>query len=189
MVFCLKLEQKQQLIFFKVSHFWFLAVQLSFFFLFLSQMLRNGHKGLLTLNTTAPAEKLTTNRSSYAKPTFPQVAQMGKLFQQEYQKAVQESTTKLQQATTPEKQKMETQSVKQQDFDQVDFIFQPPQPTRQHDLYRENGDSFWTDNAHKIQGVSQQRVANFPFRKNTAFSKPYTEYHGESLPHDINNVM
>ena len=37
----------------------------------------------------------------------------------------------------------------------------------------------------EIHGVSQKSVANHPFRKNAAFSKPMNEYKNENLPHNI----
>ena len=39
---------------------------------------QNGHNGLLTLDKAAKASKATTVRTSYAKPTFPQVATEGR---------------------------------------------------------------------------------------------------------------
>ena len=146
-----------------------------------------GHKGLLTLSFDAKAEKNTTVRSSYKPPAFPRVATQGLRYRQELNQVVNQVRDKLIQEAQPTPSPMEAKSVKQLDFDNNDFQFVPPAANYQHDLYLEPQTSFWTDNKARISGVSQCSVSNAPFRKNTAFSKPYNEYHGESLPHGINN--
>lgn len=148
-----------------------------------AQVHRNGHKGLLTLQKDAKAAKNTTVGDSYRPPTFPQVATVGRLERSFYEQTVNQVRAQMIQAQTPSKPSMESKSVKQSDFDNDDFEFIPPKPKTAHNLYGENQISFWADHTNNIHGVSQQKVANFPFRKNTAFSKPYTEYHGEDLPH------
>ena len=75
-------------------------------------------------------------------------------------------------------------SVKKQDYDDNDFVFIPPKPEHPHSLYNERPATFWSENLNKISGVSQARVPNAPFNKNSAFSKPIGEYTNEALPHD-----
>jgi len=155
-----------------------------------AQMLKDGHKCLLTQSNKGPGVSgETTNRSSFKKPEFPRVATQGKMYTKDLDEYVNDiknqklNEIKLQNSKMP----MVKKSVKQSDFDKEDFVFTPPKPVNTHDLYNENQLSFWTDNPEKIHGKSQTGVANNPFRKNAAFTKPYNEYHGERLPHGIDN--
>merc|ERR1712226_1176782 len=154
-----------------------------------AKMLKNGHKGLLTLDNNAKAAKVTTNGEIYKKPSFPKVEAFGKKYKDDYNLAILEAENQMNKIISEKfsNQPMEIKSVKQSDFDQENFKFCPPDPTVNHSLYNEQQISFWTDNSRSIHGVSQQKVMNDPFRKNTAFSKPHQEYNGEDLPHGINN--
>jgi len=148
---------------------------------------QNGHNGLLTLDSDAKASKATTVRTSYAKPTFPQVANEGKRYQKLKSQMYDECVKEVSETFFPAPPKRELISIKQQDFDDENFKFIPPKPENPHSLYHESPTTFWSENLNKISGVSQARVPNAPFNKNTAFSKPLSEYTNEDLPHDIEN--
>jgi len=148
---------------------------------------QNGHNGLLTLDSDAKASKATTVRTSYAKPTFPQVANEGKRFQKMKSQIYDECVKEVSETFFPKPHESKMISVKKQDFDDNDFVFIPPKPEHPHSLYHERPTTFWSENLNKISGVSQARVPNAPFNKNTAFSKPLSEYTNEALPHDCEN--
>ena len=157
-----------------------------------AQTLQNGHKFLLTQKDDVSAD--TTNRVDFKSPQFPRVATQGKMQSRLLNDIINEVTLeqkKQEQAKFDqmnlEMNRLQTKSVKQADFDKENFVFKPPTPVQHHDLYNESQLSFWSDNPEKIHGKSATRVANAPFRKNAAFSKPHWEYRGEELPHGINN--
>merc|ERR1712226_1758179 len=69
-------------------------------------------------------------------------------------------------------------------YDDPNFKSVPPTPKHEHSVYAKDQVSFWSENLEKIDSVSQMRVPGSPFRKNTAFTKTYTEYLNERLPHE-----
>ncbi|XP_078483540.1 sperm-associated antigen 8-like [Ciona intestinalis] len=149
-----------------------------------AQLHRHGHKGLLTLSLDANAEKLTTVRESYQKPKFPEVRTRGKkeemIERMLYNKVGEETHREFNPPPPP----MEYVTIKQQDFDKPDFKSTVPPPTKDHNVNTEQCVTFWSTHTNKIHGVSQVKTRDTPFKKNTAFSKPISEYLDQTKPHD-----
>lgn len=58
---------------------------------------------------------------------------------------------------------------------------------KKHDLYSEMPISYWTEKRNRVHGVSQFKVLDTPFRKNTAFSRPGSESWNQAKPHEYEN--
>ncbi|XP_039270986.2 sperm-associated antigen 8-like [Styela clava] len=152
-----------------------------------AQLHRHGHKGLLTLETDARAEKLTTVRESYQEPKFPQVLLKGKKAKLIEQMLYDEIGQQTHEDFNPPPPKTEYITIKQQDFDKSDFESTLPPPTKEHNVNTEQCVTFWSEHTNKITGVSQVKTRDTPFKKNTAFSKPIAEYLDEAKPYEQEN--
>ncbi|XP_076800086.1 sperm-associated antigen 8-like [Clavelina lepadiformis] len=149
-----------------------------------AQLHRHGHKGLLTLNVDATAEKQTTVRQSYQLPTYPGVRTRGKkeeIFERMLFSKVGEETHK---EFNPPPPAPEFITIKQQDFDKADFKSIKPPATMDHNVSTEQCITFWSTHRNKIHGMSQIKTRDTPFKKNAAFSTPISEYLEQTQPHD-----
>nr|CAB3266509.1 sperm-associated antigen 8-like [Phallusia mammillata] len=149
-----------------------------------AQLHRHGHKGLLTINLEANAAKLTTVRESYQQPRFPEVRTRGKkeeLVEKMLYNQVGEQTHR---EFNPPPPATEFLTIKQQDFDKPDFVSTVPPPTKDHNVNTEQSITFWSSHKDKIHGVSQVKTRDTPFKKNTAFSKPISEYLDQPQPYE-----
>jgi len=148
---------------------------------------QNGHGGLLTNLSKGQVSRDTTVRTSYKPPTFPEVAHEGRRFRSMKAQLIEECTRDVEEDFFKDHcaEPMPKMSVKKQDFDDPNFEFIPPKPEHPHSLYNETPMTFWSENLKEIEGVSRIGVDNRPFRKNAAFSKPYSEYKNEELPHGL----
>ncbi|KAM4707213.1 sperm-associated antigen 8 [Discoglossus pictus] len=78
-----------------------------------------------------------------------------------------------------------TESTTHRDYNVKDFVPQTPQPSKEHDYHREEAVTFWTENKHLVQGVTDIRTTDTPFKRSSAFSAPISQCLDEPLPHSM----
>ncbi|XP_061055178.1 sperm-associated antigen 8 [Eubalaena glacialis] len=152
----------------------------SFFF-------RHGHRRLLTLEPQSPVCSSTTQKDSYQPPGNHSQPVRGKreamlemLLHHQICKEVQaeqESTRK----------DSEVESVTHHDYGKELVQSGPPAPTKPHDYRKEQPETFWLQRAPQLQGVSNIRTLDTPFRKNCSFSTPVPLSLGQPLPYEPEN--
>ncbi|XP_010725490.2 sperm-associated antigen 8 [Meleagris gallopavo] len=137
---------------------------------------RHGHRGLL-----APLHPLVSMPCSTTKDAFhpphriPLLAQgqreamLERMLYQKYQQELMEEIH-------PPPDPMETLSTTHRDYQAGGFQPTPPLTTQPHNYLMEQPRSFWLERAHSVTGVTCILTGDSPFRRNTAFSTPITEY-------------
>lgn len=144
----------------------------------MAQVLKNGHRGLLTTNFCATTKDLTSHLDAYRPSTGPGIRTIGtrtELMQQMFLERVL-ADMEREQNPPPEPDDEVPKSVTQKDFNLDDFIPRQPAPYSEHDYRKEEPVTFWSEHRDKIHGVSQIKPTfNSVFRKNSAFSRPIDE--------------
>ncbi|POI18719.1 hypothetical protein CIB84_017536 [Bambusicola thoracicus] len=97
-----------------------------------------------------------------------------------YQKYQQELMEEIHPPLSP----METLSTTHRDYQAGGFQPTPPTTTQPHNYHMEQPRSFWLERAHSMPGVTCICTGDSPFRRNTAFSTPITEYLEQPLPYE-----
>lgn len=154
-----------------------------------AQIFRDGHVGVLTIDTNAKPVNESTVKASFKTPVHPGVPLEGnksKLMRQMYmEQAVQEVFRD--DINDPEPEPLDYKSVTAKDFNKDDFKHVPPKPTKNHNYRTEQPVTFWSEHKEKIHGVSSAKTRDTPFRKNDAFSQPIEEYFDDTKPYDQEN--
>lgn len=149
-------------------------------------MVKTGHRGILTTDFDAPAEKLTTVTDSYRKPQPSGIRSVGKkhetLVKMLYDTVSQEVHDEFN--APPEEGEMK--SVTHKDFHK-DFTPIIQENTKVHDFVSDQPVSFWSEHKDRATGLTQVKTGDTPFRRNAAFSKPIDEYWDETQPYNIEN--
>ncbi|XP_071482337.1 sperm-associated antigen 8-like [Diadema antillarum] len=145
---------------------------------------KDGHKGILTGELEAPAEKLSTCMDSYQEPQKSKVRTVGKK-KELMERALLAQVTQDIQAEVSEPQPIaEYKSVTQKDFNIDDFQSVLPPPKYEHNVNTEQPITFWSEHKEKIHGVSQVKTLDTPFKKNSSFSKPIEESFDQPKPYE-----
>ncbi|XP_052796395.1 sperm-associated antigen 8-like [Mya arenaria] len=154
-----------------------------------AQLFRDGHVGILTIDTNAKPVSESTVKASFKTPVHPGVPLEGnksKLMRQMYmEQAVQQVFRD--DINPPEPEPLDYKSVTAKDFNKDDFKHVPPKPTKNHNYRTEQPVTFWSENKNKITGVSSVKTRDSPFRRNDAFSQPIDEYFDDTQPYDQEN--
>ncbi|XP_074852017.1 sperm-associated antigen 8 isoform X2 [Carettochelys insculpta] len=148
---------------------------------------RHGHRGLLTLQCCLPLATSTTMQDSYHRPQSTRVPVRGQraaiLELMLYQNYRKETLAELYPPAGP----MESRSTTHRDYRKEGFQAVLLPHTRPHDYHREQPRTFWLESARQLtflllQGVSNFRSGETPFRRNATFTTPVSEYLGQPLP-------
>lgn len=152
------------------------------------QLLKAGHKGLLTCDFDSKAENLTTVRDSYRPPQHPQVREKGSKREALEKMLYEQISQEVHEEFNPPPDPIDYKSVTHNDFNKDDFVSEKPKPTAHHDYTSEQPVTFWTEHKERITGTSQLKTLDSPFRKNASFSKPIEEYSDQAQPYNHENV-
>merc|ERR1711976_529442 len=142
-----------------------------------AQLYKDGHHGLLTINTDESVDGRTTYKTSYKPPTGPNVGTRGRRDQMLEQALYEKVGNEVHEEFNRPPEPPDYRSVKTRDFDIPGFEPSKPAPTASHDYRCDQPVSYWTEHRDVAHGISNTRPQfNTVFRKNTSFSKPIDEY-------------
>ncbi|XP_077398770.1 sperm-associated antigen 8 [Vanacampus margaritifer] len=139
------------------------------------QILRHGHKGIITMNTGAKMENVTTLKSAFAPPKTPGVRLQGLRSELLERRIAQIIRDKIHAERNPPLPQTDFSSVTQRDFRVEGFVPRTTKVNRIHDYKTEQAISYWSENYQRIQGVSPAECPNTPFKKSAQFSTPIGE--------------
>ncbi|KAM9083760.1 sperm-associated antigen 8 isoform 1-T1 [Megaptera novaeangliae] len=152
----------------------------SFFF-------RHGHRGLLTLEPQSPMCSSTTQKDSYQPPGNHSQPIRGKREAMLEMLLHHQICKEVQAEQEPTRKDSEVESVTHHDYGKELVQSGPPAPTKPHDYHKEQPETFWLQRAPQLQGVSNIRTLDTPFRKNCSFSTPVPLSLGQPLPYEPEN--
>lgn len=138
---------------------------------------KNGHKGLLSIDYWSKMSDVTTYREYYTPPRGPIERERGikkELIEKYLHSKICKEVYDEHEAIF-EMKPMEALSVTQTDFKMEGFKSVPYPPVMRHDYKTEQPITIWSDNVKQVQGVTEMKTGNAPFRKNTSFTKPIME--------------
>ncbi|XP_051907103.1 sperm associated antigen 8 [Hippocampus zosterae] len=138
-------------------------------------ILRHGHKGIITMNTGAKMESITTLKSAFAPPRSAGVRLQGIRSELLERRIAQIIRDKIHAERNPPLPQTEFATTTQRDFRVEGFVPQTTKINRFHDYTTEQAISYWSENYQRIQGVSAVECPNTPFRKSAQFSTPIGE--------------
>ncbi|KAL8622777.1 hypothetical protein ACOMHN_026898 [Nucella lapillus] len=151
------------------------------------QILKDGHKGVLTTDFGAKADSQTTVRATYTHPQPDITRKTGSkkelMEQMLFAKVCKEMTSEGENGENG-LEPTDFRSVKMADYD-FEFTPQKIVPTRDHNYRKEQPVTFWTEHKDKIHGRTQVKTRDTAFRRNDAFSKPIGEYWEEPKPYQL----
>ncbi|XP_061656041.1 sperm associated antigen 8 isoform X1 [Phyllopteryx taeniolatus] len=139
------------------------------------QILRYGHKGILTMNTGSQMENITTLKAAFAPPKSPGVRLRGIRSELLERRIAQIIKDKIHAERNPPLPQTDFSTTTQRDFRVEGFVPQATKNNRFHDYKSEQAISYWSENYQRIQGVSAVESPNTPFRKSAQFSTPIGE--------------
>ncbi|XP_071954509.1 sperm-associated antigen 8-like [Antedon mediterranea] len=143
---------------------------------------KDGHPGIMSINTNE-TEKLTTCKNSYQEPPKSQVRTKGRKRELLEKALFEQVAQEVNQEFNPPPPDVEYVSITKKDFTVEGFQSKEIQPQFEHNVETEQPVTFWSTHKNKIHGVTQVKT-DTPFKKNTSFSKPISEYTDESQPYD-----
>ncbi|KAK7501733.1 hypothetical protein BaRGS_00007164 [Batillaria attramentaria] len=152
------------------------------------QVLRFGHKGLLTTDFDAKAEDKTNVRISYTPPQVDKTRKVGSKAELMERMFFEQIAKDLKIDEDPGPEPTDFRSVKMVDYD-FEFESKPKIATRDHNYRTEQPVTFWTEHKDKITCVTQVKTRDTAFRRNDAFTKPNIEYYNrdETQPYSLEN--
>ncbi|KAI4874168.1 hypothetical protein NFI96_026682, partial [Prochilodus magdalenae] len=140
-----------------------------------SHINRNGHRGILTVDTASKIHGESTVKAAFTAPTGPGVRQKGLRAELLEKFLVKTISEQIQAELSPDLPAPELCSVTGADYTVEGFKSVPPALSMERDYKTDQAVTFWSENYQKVQGVSAVRTSEAPFRKNTAFSTPVSE--------------
>ncbi|XP_068430464.1 sperm-associated antigen 8 [Clinocottus analis] len=150
-----------------------------------SEILKHGHRGILTMDWESKMESVTTQKATFAPPKGPGVRLQGirvELLEKQIAVKIRE---KVQADLNPPSPETDYCSTTQKDFSVEGFVPLTPETTQVHDYKADQAVTFWSDNCQRIQGMTDVQNLKAPFRKSALFSTPISERLDEiELPPD-----
>ncbi|XP_053556932.1 sperm-associated antigen 8 [Bombina bombina] len=145
-----------------------------------------GHRGILSTELLAQMAENTTHKDSYGAPSKDSERLTGKREEMLHRFLYQKFSTELleERGSQPNKLNL-TESTTHRDYSVEGFIPRIPQPSKSHDYRTEPAVTFWTENIHKMTGISDIQTADTQFKKTSAFSTPISQYLDQPLPHSL----
>ncbi|XP_077478022.1 sperm-associated antigen 8 isoform X1 [Stigmatopora argus] len=147
-----------------------------------AEILRRGHRGILTMNTGAKMESMTTLKAAFVPPKSAGVRLQGLRTELLERRIGQIIRDKIHAERNPPLPQQKYASVTQRDFRVEGFVPQPSKNNRLHDYTTEQAISYWSENFQRVQGVSAVECPNTPFRKSAQFSTPIGELRDDQDP-------
>ncbi|XP_007895383.2 sperm associated antigen 8 [Callorhinchus milii] len=141
------------------------------------KLFNHGHKGLLTVDLESKMSDVTTYRNDF-RPCCGHILHTKGIKERTIEKCVSQNISKdvfKEFNSGPAMEPMEQSSVTGRDFRIKGFTSTPPQPTKKHNYKTEQPITFWSDHAKKIQGVTEIKIDNSPFKKHSLFTTPIEE--------------
>ncbi|XP_060768178.1 sperm associated antigen 8 [Neoarius graeffei] len=140
-----------------------------------SDVHKNGHRGILTVDLSSKFHGVSTLKSAFSSPKGTQVRQKGlrsELLEKHLIKSISEQ---VHAELTPQPPAPERYSVTRTDYTAEGFQCVQPTPSTDRDYRTDEAITFWRENVDKIQGVTAARNRDAPFKKNISFTKPLNE--------------
>ncbi|KAG7314813.1 hypothetical protein KOW79_022116 [Hemibagrus wyckioides] len=140
-----------------------------------SDIHKNGHKGILTVDFSSKLNGVSTLKSAFTSPKGTWVRQKGlrsELLQKHLIKSISEQ---VHAELTPQPPAPELYSVTRADYTAQGFQSVQPTPSTDRDYRTDEAITFWRENFDKIQGVTAVRNRDAPFKKNASFTTPISE--------------
>ncbi|XP_043094748.1 sperm associated antigen 8 [Puntigrus tetrazona] len=150
-----------------------------------SRVHKHGHTGILTVDVTAKAQRISTFKAAFISPKNPGVRQKGSRAELLENDLIKRISDQIHAEMNAEPPAPELCSVSKADYKAQGFKSVRAQLTTDHDYKAEQAVTFWSDNYQKIQGVTAVKTKNRPFQRNAAFSTPI----GEQLDQLDNRVL
>ncbi|XP_061555215.1 sperm associated antigen 8 [Phycodurus eques] len=116
------------------------------------QILRYGHKGILTMNTGSKMENITTLKAAFAPPKSPGVRLRGIRSELLERRIAQIIKDKIHAERNPPLPQTDFSTTTQRDFRVEGFVPQTTKNNRFHDYKTEQAISYWSENYQRIQG-------------------------------------
>lgn len=148
------------------------------------QILRDGHKGVLTTDFDAKVDNKTTVRTTYTPPQPDTTRKTGSKKEVMERMLFAKVCNEMSVEGDGGPEKTDFRSVKMADYD-FEFTPQKIAPTRDHNYRKEQPVTFWSEHKDKIHGRTQVKTRDTAFRRNDAFSKPIGEYWEEPKPYEL----
>ncbi|XP_072920406.1 sperm-associated antigen 8 isoform X2 [Hemitrygon akajei] len=138
---------------------------------------KNGHKGLLSIDYLSRMSGISTYKEFYHPPSGPEEREIG-IRKQLFEKCMYHKISKEVYDEYKEPfaiQPMESLSVTGRDFKMEGFKSVPRPPVMRHDYKTEQPITIWSDHVKQVQGVTEIKTGDTPFRKNASFTRPIME--------------
>ncbi|XP_053304934.1 sperm-associated antigen 8 [Spea bombifrons] len=148
---------------------------------------KHGHSGILSTQMEAQIADSTTNLDSYKMPNTSRVREIGQREEMLKKFLYQKFSEEIMQPPTSPSEDRVTESTTKRDYRVEGFVPKLSAPSKSHDYRTEQPATFWSEHFHQIPGVSAVRTRDTPFKKNSAFTAPISEYLDQSLPCGLEN--
>ncbi|XP_034048707.1 sperm-associated antigen 8 [Thalassophryne amazonica] len=139
------------------------------------QIQRDGPRGVFMTDPTSKMESVSTLKASYVPPKGPGVRLQGIRGELREKHLTQMISEKLHAEMNAPPPKTDFTSTFQKDFCIEGFVPVTPKTTQVHDYKNDPAVTFWSENLHRIQGVTTVKNLKAPFRKSATFSTPISE--------------
>lgn len=142
----------------------------------MAQVLKHGHRGLLTTQFGAKTKDLTSHLDAYRPLTGPGIRVKGSRTEMMERMLLEKVLREIDQEQNPPEEPVDFKSVTHEHYNLDDFSAMQPAPSSAHDYRVEQPVTFWSEHRDKAHGVSQTKPTfDSAFRKNSAFSRPIHE--------------
>ncbi|XP_051969726.1 sperm associated antigen 8 isoform X2 [Xyrauchen texanus] len=134
----------------------------------------NGHIGILTVDTAAEVQGVSTFNAAFSSPKSLGMRQKGKRTELMEKDLIKKISVQVHAELNPAPPASELCSVTKADY-KVEGFKPVHAPLNMHDYTTEQAITFWSDNYQKIQGVTAVKTKHCPFKRNATFSTPISE--------------
>ncbi|XP_051542619.1 sperm associated antigen 8 isoform X2 [Myxocyprinus asiaticus] len=136
---------------------------------------KNGHRGILTVDTAAKVHGVSTFKAAFNAPKSLGMRQKGKRTELIEKDLIKRISVQVHAELNPAPPASELCSVTKADYKVEGFKPVHAPLNMEHDYTTEQAITFWSDNYQKIQGVTAVKTKDCPFKRNATFSTPISE--------------
>ncbi|XP_066517723.1 sperm associated antigen 8 isoform X2 [Hoplias malabaricus] len=140
-----------------------------------SHINKNGHKGIIAVDTASKIHGVTTVKAAFTTPQDPGVRQKGLRAELLEKCLIKMISEQIHAELNPEPPAPELCSVTKATYTAEGFKSVCPAPSMDCDYKTDQAITFWSENYHKVQGMTAVRTGDTPFKKNATFSTPISE--------------